>query len=100
MQTYADYLSECLPPLREGAVPVAHNPFASTTYRSYHQPMAKVKKFELEDPIPVLDDEDAETLAAIDEGIRDAEAGRTVPGEEVRKRLPQWISASSTRKEC
>ena len=53
--------------------------------------MAKVKKFELEDPVPVLDDEDAETLAAIDEGVRDAEAGRTVPSEEVRKLLPKWI---------
>jgi predicted transcriptional regulator len=61
--------------------------------------MAKVKKFELEDPVPVLDDEDEETLAAIDEGVRDAEAGRTVPSEEVRKLLPKWISASSTRKE-
>jgi hypothetical protein len=59
--------------------------------------MAKVKKFELEDPVPILDDEDAETLAAIDEGIRDAEAGRTVPSEEVRKLLPKWISASSTK---
>ena len=62
--------------------------------------MAKVKKFELEDPVPVVDDdEDEETLAAIDEGVRDAESGRTVPGEEVRKLLPQWISASGTRKE-
>ena len=59
--------------------------------------MAKVKKFELEDPGRILDDEDAETLAAIDQGVRDAEAGRTVPGEEVRKLLPQWISASRTR---
>ena len=58
--------------------------------------MAKMKKFELEDPVPVLDDEDEETLAAIDEGVRDAEAGRTVPSEEVRKLLPKWISASSS----
>ena len=48
---------------------------------------------------PILDDEDEETLAAIDEGIHDAEAGRTVPIEEVRKLLPQWIiTASSSRK--
>jgi predicted transcriptional regulator len=58
--------------------------------------MAKVKKFELDDPVPILDDEDTETLAAIDEGVRDAEAGRTVPSEEVRKLLPKWISASSS----
>jgi predicted transcriptional regulator len=47
----------------------------------------------------VADDEDEATLAAIDEGIRDAKAGRSVPAEEVRKLLPKWITASSTRKE-
>ena len=61
--------------------------------------MAKAKKFEFENGVPVPDDEDRATLAAIDEGIRDAEAGRTVPAEEVRKLLPQWITVSSTRKE-
>ena len=60
--------------------------------------MAKTKKFEFERPAPALEDEDEETLAAIDEGINDAEAGRAVPAEEARKRLPQWIIASSTRK--
>jgi len=49
--------------------------------------MAKSKKFDLENPAPVVDDEDEETLAAIDEGIRDAEAGRAVPAEEVRRLL-------------
>ena len=49
--------------------------------------MAKAKKFELESPAPILDDEDEETLAAIDEGIRDAKDARTVPAEEVRKRI-------------
>ena len=61
--------------------------------------MAKAKKLEFDSPAPVREDEDEETLAAIDEGVNDAEAGRTVPAEEVRKRLPQWITASSTRKE-
>ena len=60
--------------------------------------MAKAKKFELEDSVPLIDDEDEETLAAIDEGLRDVTAGRTVPSEEVRRLMPQWISASSTRK--
>ncbi|MGD0698092.1 MAG: antitoxin [Terriglobia bacterium] len=41
---------------------------------------------------------DAETLAAIDEGIADAEAGRTVPAEEVRKLIPQWISKFESQK--
>jgi predicted transcriptional regulator len=60
--------------------------------------MGKVKESEFQKPAPALDDEDEETLAAIDEGIRDVDAGRTVPAEEVRKLLPQWITASSTRK--
>ncbi len=47
---------------------------------------------------PLDDDEDEETLAAIDRGIADAKAGRTMPAEEVRKLLPKWITASSTRK--
>ena len=62
--------------------------------------MAGLKKLDLEDPAPILeDDEDEETLAAIEEGICGAEAGRTLPIEEVRKLLPQWITtASSSRK--
>jgi predicted transcriptional regulator len=60
--------------------------------------MGKVKEFEFQEPAPALADEDEETLAAIDEGVRDADAGRTVPAEEVRKLLPQWITASSIRK--
>jgi hypothetical protein len=61
---------------------------------AYDKAMAKVKKFELESPAPILDEEDEESLAAIDEGIRDANAGRTVPAEEVRKRLPKWVAGS------
>lgn len=74
------------------------NPLESRPNRVYHASMAKTKESELEKPAPVLDDEDEETLAAIDEGMRDAKAGRTVTPEEVRKLLPQWITTSSTRK--
>ena len=35
---------------------------------------------------------DAETLAAIDRGIKDADEGRTVSIDEVPKMIPQWIS--------
>ena len=35
---------------------------------------------------------DAETLAAIDRGIKDADEGRTTSIDEVRKMIPQWIS--------
>jgi predicted transcriptional regulator len=61
--------------------------------------MAKSKEFEFEKQSPVKDDEDQATLAAIDEGIKDAKAGRTVSTEQVRKLLPRWITASSSRKE-
>ena len=60
--------------------------------------MAIERKIDFNDPAPILDDEDEEALDAIDEGIRDADAGRTLPIEEVRKLLPQWITASSSRK--
>ena len=61
--------------------------------------MAKASRIDFDDPGPIDAEEDEETLAAIEEGIRDAEAGRTAPIEEVRKLLPQWITASSSRKE-
>ncbi len=35
---------------------------------------------------------DAETLLAIDRGIKDANEGRTVSIDEARKMIPQWIS--------
>jgi predicted transcriptional regulator len=40
---------------------------------------------------------DAAAAAAIQRGIKAAEEGRTVPAEEVRKLIPQWISKFSTR---
>lgn len=35
---------------------------------------------------------DADTLAAIDRGIEDADGGRVVAVDEVRKMIPEWIS--------
>jgi hypothetical protein len=64
----------------------------------YRKSKAEVKKVDLDNPAPIPDEEDEETLRAIDEGIRDAEAGRTVPIEAVRNLLPQWITDSSSRK--
>ena len=61
--------------------------------------MAQAKDFTLDDSSPLSDEEDDETLAATDEGIRDAGAGRVVPAEEVRKLMHQWITGSSSRKE-
>jgi len=58
--------------------------------------MARINTIGFDDPVPVGEEEDEQTLAAIDEGIRDAEAGRTVPIDEVRRLLPTWITASSS----
>jgi hypothetical protein len=51
--------------------------------------MAKSHKFDLENPAPILDDEHEETLAAIDEGIKDANAGRVVSAEQSHK---DWVA--------
>jgi predicted transcriptional regulator len=42
--------------------------------------------------------EDDETLAAIDEGIRDVKAVRVVPAEKVHELLEKWIADSSAPK--
>jgi hypothetical protein len=57
---------------------------ASVENPAYDKVMAKAGKFDLENPTPILDEEDGQTLAAIDEGIRDAEAGRVVLAGRVR----------------
>ncbi|HEV2961052.1 MAG TPA: hypothetical protein VG649_04440 [Candidatus Angelobacter sp.] len=50
--------------------------------------------------VPVTDEVevDAQTLAAIDRGIQDANEGRTISIEEVRKLIPQWISKFESHK--
>ena len=53
-------------------------------------------KIDLRRPVELPADEDQETLAAIDRGIRDADAGRLTPLEEVEKTLPEWISKYSS----
>jgi predicted transcriptional regulator len=44
--------------------------------------------------VPVTDEVEVspETLVAVDDGIADADNGRTVPIDEVRKLIPEWIS--------
>jgi predicted transcriptional regulator len=74
-------------------------PFALPPHPRYREAMAEASRIDFENPAPIDADEDEETLAAIDEGIRDAKAGRSVPMEEVRGLLPEWITASSLRKE-
>jgi predicted transcriptional regulator len=49
---------------------------------------------DLTKPVPMTEEEDEETLAAIDRGIQSADEGRLVPIEEVRKRLARWNTKS------
>ena len=52
---------------------------------------------EFDHPVPELtEQEDAETLAAIDRGMEDARAGRVVSLEEARSYIDQWHSKSSS----
>ncbi len=44
-------------------------------------------------------DEDEETLAAIDRGIKAADEGRTVSLEEVRKMISEWTRKFEARKQ-
>ena len=41
---------------------------------------------------------DAKTLAALDRGVADADAGRVVSPDEARKLIPQWISKFESQK--
>jgi predicted transcriptional regulator len=52
----------------------------------------------LEIPVVKEVEVDAKTLAAIDRGLADADDGRVVPLEEVRKLIPQWISKFESQK--
>jgi predicted transcriptional regulator len=40
---------------------------------------------------------DEETAAAIEVGIKQADEGRTVPLEDVRKMIPEWIAKFESR---
>jgi predicted transcriptional regulator len=57
--------------------------------------MAELK---LDHPVPMTEEEDEATLAAVDRGILDAEQGRVVTAGEARQRVRQWLSRSSKPK--
>ena len=72
--------------------------YARLAFRSslgYRSGMADLK---LEVPVTEEVEVDARTLAAIDSGIADADEGRVVPLDEVRKLVPQWISKFESQK--
>ena len=49
-------------------------------------------------PAPLAEEEDDATLAAINRGIRDGDAGRLTPIEEVEKELEKWRMANGESK--
>jgi predicted transcriptional regulator len=57
--------------------------------------MAELK---MDHPVPLTEEEDEATLAAIDQGIEEANEGLVVSAEEARQRVRQWLSRSSTPK--
>ena len=60
--------------------------------------MPKAKKVDLDEPVPILDEEDETTLAAIDRGIKAADEGRVVSLQQVRQRIQKWLTKSSSPK--
>jgi predicted transcriptional regulator len=60
--------------------------------------MAEAKNEDIKQAAPTLDEENEETLAAIDRGIQSANEGRVVPLEEVRQRMNGWLTKSSSLK--
>ena len=57
-----------------------------------------MEDLKLEVPVNKEVEVDAKTLAAIDRGTADADAGRVVSLEEARKLVPQWISKFESQK--
>ena len=60
--------------------------------------MADPNKSIFDDSDHLLDQEDEQTLAAIDRAVKSADEGRLVTAEEARRRFEQWSTKSSTPK--
>jgi predicted transcriptional regulator len=70
--------------------------YAIRSNTGYSQSMAEVKKLDFNQPAPIFDEEVEATLAEIDRGIKAADEGRVVPLEEVRQRMQEWLTKSSS----
>jgi hypothetical protein len=81
------------PPRRRGPPPAKPEyPLQSSPLSGYVNGMANP----FEPQASMNPDDEAEMLAAIDEGIADADAGRVTPVEEAKKKISQWITESSS----
>jgi len=84
-------------------VPLSSAPPSSLSFVSAPDPLycggrGDAKKLDLSESAPILDEEDEETLAAIDRGIKAADDGRVVPLEDVRRRMQTWLTKPSSQK--
>ncbi len=70
-------------------------PIAFLVNPAYRKGMADLK-FEV--PVTEEVEVDAETLAAIDRGLKAVKEGRVVSSEEARQRIEKWFTKSSTPK--
>jgi hypothetical protein len=68
--------------------------FANRSHMGYPTGMIDLK---LEEPVTEEIEVDAETLAAIDRGLKAADRGETVSLEDARKMIPRWISKFESR---
>jgi hypothetical protein len=80
---------------RSAATAAGDRGFALSMETEWLGCMAELK---LDHPVPMSEEEDDATLAAIDRGIQDADEGRVVSAEEARQRVQQWFSKSSIPK--
>jgi predicted transcriptional regulator len=60
--------------------------------------MAEAKNEDIDQSVPVLNEEDDSTLAAIDRDILSADQGRLVSLEDARQRMNRWLTKSSSPK--
>ena len=51
-----------------------------------------MKELELDHPVPMTEEEDAPTLAAIDEAASQLDAGQGIPLEDLRKEISERCS--------
>ena len=70
----------------------------SRSNSSYHCYMAEPQKFDFSNSLDMLSDEDAATLAILEQRMRAADEGRLVSPEEARQRIQEWLTKSSTQK--
>ena len=95
--TPPEYLWNILARVRRSKHPehTTRSRLRSSTFLGYRKGMVDLK---LQVPATDTVEVDAETLAAIDRGIKDADEGRSVPIDEVRKMIPKWISKFESQK--